>query len=181
MNGVTTAAGPTALVTSYGRAARCSSLRRLFADRKGVVDVSKAHIRRWWFAGFWVEVFAVAASLLVPRLTQPGRVLHGHEWRAFTVLLVCLLVALTGVALQVVAWVAAMRSAKRARDDVRHRRLLRTGILGALLTPLLGLGAFICWAVMLDYLRQPRPSSRIRHEPASIGDQRGGVVRKERV
>jgi hypothetical protein len=138
----------------------------------------KRQIRQWWFAGFWAEILAFAASLALPVLTRPDRVLHGHARLTFSLLITCLLVALAGVAVQIVAWLKAL-SITRVRDELWYRRLLRWGILGGLLTPLLGLGAFICWSVMLDYLRNGPDGLPL---PARLHpEERSGTRKRERV
>jgi hypothetical protein len=130
--------------------------------------------------GFAVELLALAASLVVPVLTRPDRILHGHTRLAFSILISCLLVALGGIAVQVVAWVKALSLTSGPADERWHRRLLTWGIVGGLLTPLLGLGAFICWWVMLDYLRNgPDPSIHVIAQPAL--EQPPSSRRRERV
>jgi hypothetical protein len=138
----------------------------------------KRQIRRWWFAGFWAEVLAFAVSLVLPVLTKPDRVLHGHARLTFSLLITCLLVAMAGVAVQVAAWLKAL-SVTKVRDAGWYRRLRKWGINGALLTPFLGLGAFVCWSVMLDYLRNGPDAIRPGRE--LYLDEPSGTQRRERV
>jgi uncharacterized membrane protein len=143
-------------------------------------DMSKREIRFWWVAGFVAELLAFALSLLIPRAEMPGRLLHGHPRVVVSLLISCALAATIGVAIQVAAWLKAMSNTRRLADAVWYQRLRRWGIIGALLTPLLGLGAFICWAVMLDYLRNGPEAVQITfegppaaHRPAAaVGERR---------
>jgi hypothetical protein len=116
--------------------------------------MGKREIRNWWIAGFVIELVALGGSLVVPFATRPGRFLHGHLWVSVAILILSGVVALVGIAIQVVAWVNALANTGRLEDRTWHDRLFRWGIVGGLTTPLLGIGAFICYGVMIDYLRK---------------------------
>jgi hypothetical protein len=114
--------------------------------------MTKREIRNWWIAGFVVELVALAGSLVVPFATHPGGFLHGHLGASVTILILSGVVALAGVIVQVVAWIKALANTRRLEDRTWHDRLFRWGVIGGLTTPLLGVGAFICYGVMIAYL-----------------------------
>jgi hypothetical protein len=129
--------------------------------------VDKRAIRNWWIGGFAIELVALGGSLVVPFATRPGNFLHGHLGASVTVLIGCGVVALAGVVVQVVAWVKALANTRRLDDRTWHDRLVRWGIVGALTTPLLGLGAFICWGVMIAYLKNGPDGTAVPEAPVT--------------
>jgi hypothetical protein len=129
--------------------------------------MGKRAIRNWWFGGLVIELVAVGGSLVVPFATRSGNFLHGHLGVSVAILALCGAVALVGVIVQVVAWIKALSNSRRLADKTWHDRLFRWGIVGVLTTPLLGLGAFICWGVMISYLRNGPDGTTVAKEQGS--------------
>jgi hypothetical protein len=113
--------------------------------------MGKRAIGNWWIGGFVIELIGLGGSLVVPFATRPGNFLHGHLGAS-----VAILNPQRGrrpdIIVQVVAWIKALANTRRLEDKTWHDRLFRWGIVGGLTTPLLGLGAFICYGVMIAYL-----------------------------
>jgi hypothetical protein len=142
--------------------------------RSGVRDMGKRTIRNWWIAGFVIELIALGGSLVVPVATRPGNFLHGHLGASVAILILSGVVALAGVVVQVVAWIEALANTRRLEDKTWHDRLFRWGIVGGLATPLLGIGVFICYGVMLSYLRNGPDGTVV---PEEVGATRAPLPR----
>lgn len=113
--------------------------------------MSKRVIAIVWAAGTVIMVAGGWALLFVASLARPGNSLHDHPVASMALLAVCYSVALTGVALGLVAWAGALASTHKLARKTWFRALLWLGIAGLATSPLV-IGGVVWWGLMLTYL-----------------------------
>ncbi len=113
--------------------------------------MSKRVIAIMWAAGTVIMVAGGWALLSVASQAKPGNSLHDHPVAATALLAVCYAVALTGVALGLVAWAGALARTYRLARKTWFHVLLWLGTAGLVTSPLV-VGGVVWWGLMLTYL-----------------------------
>jgi hypothetical protein len=115
--------------------------------------LAKPTIKQWTTWAIVAMVSGTVFSLLVSTATDPGRFLQGHTWPSLALLSLGFTVLAGGVIALTVAWWGAVFNTSRLADKTWFTRLLWSGIVAAVTSPLFGLGALIGLGVMIAYLR----------------------------
>ena len=125
-----------------------------------------------WVAGTVIMVAGGWALLSVASQAKPGNSLDGHPVTSTTLLALCYGVALTGVALGLVAWAGALASTHQLERKTWFHILLWLGTAGLATSPLV-IGGVVWWGLMLIYLvaGPDRPAP-----PAPVGSATGAEV-----
>ena len=113
--------------------------------------MSKRVIAVVWAVGTVVMAAGGWALLFVASQARPGNVLHDHPVASMALLALCYSVALTGVALGLVAWAGALARTHRMPRKTWFYLLLWLGIAGLAASPLV-IGGVVWWGLMLIYL-----------------------------
>jgi hypothetical protein len=112
-----------------------------------------------WAAGTVIMVAGGWALLFVASQTQPGRSLHHHPLASMALPALCYTVALTGVAMGLVAWAGALANTYQLERKTWFLILLWLGTAGLVTSPLV-IGGVVWWGLMLIYLvAGPAPSA----------------------
>jgi hypothetical protein len=125
--------------------------------------MTKRTIVKWWI---WGEAALIAGAILIPSslvaflahidsLHAAGRAYDftsdGYNQTMVALAVLSCLFAVTGIVLQLVAWIGAVMGTRRLADRTWFKLLLWIGILGLVTTPL-GLGVFVSLGLMLAYM-----------------------------
>lgn len=122
---------------------------------------AKSTIARWGGWGYAVGCAGGLLALLVPRLTYPGRVLHGVGWPSLALVSLGVTVVAVGLTVAWAAWWGAIFNAHQLADKIWFHRLLWGGVAAAVTMPLFGFGALILAAVLIAYHRSAPDSTAV--------------------
>ena len=133
--------------------------------------LQKGEIRRWAGWGLVAIVGGGLFALLVAYASGSGRPLHGAVWTALALESAGVTVAWLGVLLAAAAWWGAIFNTDRLRDRSWFRRLVWSGIVSVVGSPLFGIGPLLGLGVMVSFLRSGvdglEPSARAAQPPAA--------------
>jgi len=110
--------------------------------------MAKRTITIWWVAGSIVMFVGFFGSFFVAAATNSGNPLNGQS---APLLFLSLIVAFSGVMLQLVAWIGALFNSYSLADKLWFHVLLWLGIVGIVTSPIV-IGGLLWWALMLVYL-----------------------------